>query len=39
MKKQGVDLGCVFGNNRNIKGKLCVLTFPSMNMIIQNSIE
>lgn len=34
-----IDLGCVFDDGINLKGYLCALEFPSMNVIKQENIE
>lgn len=37
--KACIDLGCVFDNKSNLKGYLCALSFPSMDLIKQENIE
>ena len=37
--KACIDLGCVFDNKENLKGYLCALGFPSLNVLKQENIE
>ena len=37
--KASIDLGCVFGNDAALKGRLCALEFPSMKVITQDNTE